>query len=301
MSHVQRFFRVPTLLCALWLLGAILALPAVAAPREGLLVAAFGTSVPEAMPAFKALDAALRAEFPDAAVEWAYTSQIIRKKLADRGTPVGCISEGLDALARQGVKVVRVQSLHVMAGEEFNRLERAVLLDVKAHPGRFEAVYLGRPLLESRRDAEEVATAVVNATAARRKNGEALVLMGHGQEHGRADLVFEGVRAILAEADPLAFMATVEGSRDVEDLVRDLRARKPRKIWLQPFMVVAGDHARNDLAGPDKDSWGSLLREEGFTVESNLVGLGEIPGVRAVFVRHAREARDDLTREPVKP
>lgn len=300
MSHAQRFSRSLALLCGLWLLGAFLALPALAAQREGLLVVAFGTSVPEAMPAFKALDAAFRAEFPDAALEWAYTSQIIRRKLADRGTPVGGISEGLAALARQGVKVVRVQSLHVMAGEEFNKLERAVLLDIKAHPGRFEAVYLGRPLLESRRDAEEAAAAVTGGTASRRDD-EALVLMGHGQEQGRADLVFEGVRAVFGEADPHIFMATVEGSRDVEDLVRDLRAGDLKKIRLQPLMVVAGDHARNDLAGPDEDSWAGRLRKEGFAVEANLVGLGEIPGIRAIFVRHAREACDDLTREPVKP
>lgn len=301
MSHIHRLSRSLALLCCLWLLGALAALPAAAAPREGLLVVAFGTSVPEAMPAYTALDAAFRAEFPDAPLEWAYTSQIIRKKLAARGKPVGGISEGLAALARQGVKVVRVQSLHVMAGEEFSRLERAVLLDVKAHPGRFEAVYLGRPLLESRQDADEVAAAVAGGTADRRGNGEALVLMGHGQEHGRADLVFEGVRAVLAEADPLIFMATVEGSRNLEDLVRELRARKLKKIRLQPFMVVAGDHARNDLAGPEDDSWAGRLRREGFAVECNLVGLGEIPAVRAIFVRHAREAHDDLTREPVKP
>lgn len=301
MSHIHRFFRSLTLLLALGLLTTVLTLPALAAPREGLLVVAFGSSVPEAMPAFRALDATFRAEFPDMPLEWAYTSQIIRKKLARQGKPVGGISDGLAALARKGVKVVRVQSLHVMAGEEFSALERAVLLDIKAHPGRFEAVYLGRPLLESRRDAEDVAAAVLGGMAARRNGDEALVLMGHGQEHGRADLVFEGMRATFGEADPLTVMATVEGSRDLDDLVRDLQARKLKKLWLQPFMVVAGDHARNDLAGPEDDSWASRLRREGFAVQANLVGLGEIPGVRAVFVRHAREAADDLCKEPVKP
>lgn len=300
MSHVHRCSRLLSLLLALCLLHALWALPALAAPRQGLLLVAFGTSVPEAMPAFTALDATFRAEFPDMPLEWAYTSQIIRQKLARQGKPVGGISDGLAALARQGVKVVRVQSLHVMAGEEFSALERAVLLDIAAHPGRFDAVYLGRPLLESRRDAEEVAAAVLGGLAARRKDGEGLVLMGHGQAHGRADLVFEGMRATLAEADPQSVMATVEGSRDLDDLVRDLRARKLKTIWLQPFMVVAGDHARNDLAGAGEDSWAGRLRREGFAVQAHLVGLGEIPGVRAVFVRHVREADDDLCKEPTK-
>lgn len=299
MSHIQRLPRVLVLLLAFWLVSLSPAAHA-AEPREGLLIVAFGTSVPEAVPALKALDADFRAAFPDAAVEWAYTSQIIRKKLAARGTPVGGISDGLAALARKGVKVVRVQSLHVMAGEEFSALERAVLLDVKAHPGRFEAVYLGRPLLESRQDAREVAAAVLKSCGGRAP-GEGLVLMGHGQAHGRADMVFEGMRRAFVEADGLTFMASVEGSRTFEDLARELATRNVKTLWVQPFMIVAGDHARNDLAGEEADSWASRLRAQGFQVKTNLLGMGEIAGVRAVFVRHARETKDDLTREPVKP
>ncbi len=299
MSHIQRLPRFLVLLLAFWLVSLSPAAHA-AEPREGLLIVAFGTSVPEAVPALKALDADFRAAFPDAAVEWAYTSQIIRKKLAARGTPVGGISDGLAALARKGVKVVRVQSLHVMAGEEFSALERAVLLDVKAHPGRFEAVYLGRPLLESRQDAREVAAAVLQSCGGRAP-GEGLVLMGHGQAHGRADLVFEGMRRAFVEADGLTFMASVEGSRTFEDLARELATRNVKTLWVQPFMIVAGDHARNDLAGEEADSWASRLRAQGFQVKTNLLGMGEIAGVRAVFIRHARETKDDLTREPVKP
>lgn len=299
MSHIQHLPRFLVLLLAFWLVSLSPAAHA-AEPREGLLIVAFGTSVPEAVPALKALDADFRAAFPDAAVEWAYTSQIIRKKLAERGTPVGGISDGLAALARKGVKVVRVQSLHVMAGEEFSALERAVLLDVKAHPGRFEAVYLGRPLLESRQDAREVAAAVLQSCGGRAP-GEGLVLMGHGQAHGRADLVFEGMRRAFVEADGLTFMASVEGSRTFEDLARELATRNVKTLWVQPFMIVAGDHARNDLAGEEADSWASRLRAQGFQVKTNLLGMGEIAGVRAVFIRHARETKDDLTREPVKP
>lgn len=299
MSHIQRLPRFLVLLLAFWLVSLSPAVHA-AEPREGLLIVAFGTSVPEAVPALKALDADFRAAFPDAAVEWAYTSQIIRKKLAARGTPVGGISDGLAALARKGVKVVRVQSLHVMAGEEFSALERAVLLDVKAHPGRFEAVYLGRPLLESRQDAREVAAAVLQSCGGRAP-GEGLVLMGHGQAHGRADLVFEGMRRAFVEADGLTFMASVEGSRTFDDLARELATRNVKTLWVQPFMIVAGDHARNDLAGEEADSWASRLRAQGFQVKTNLLGMGEIAGVRAVFIRHALETKDDLTREPVKP
>ena len=275
--------------------------PAPAAQKnEGVLLVAFGTSVPEAMPAMEAVDRDFRKAFPDAEVLWAYTSQIIRKKLAGQGKKTGGISEGLERLAQDGVKVVRVQSLHVMPGEEFSALERAVLLDVKAHPGRFDAVYLGRPLLESRADAEAVASAVLKDAGGVRGRREAVVLMAHGQEHGRAGLVFEGVRRIFAEKDGRVFMATVEGERGIDDLLGELKARKVQNVRLQPLMLVAGDHAHNDLGGDEDDSWASRCRKNGIRTTVSLKGLGEVPGVNDVWVRHARESRDDLTKEPKK-
>lgn len=270
------------------------------APREGILLVAFGTSVPEAQAAFTTTEQAFRKAWPDAPVVWAYTSQMIRKKLAREGRPVGGIAAGLAALAKDGVEVVRVQSLHIMAGEEFAALARAVLLDVAKHPGRFKAVYLGRPLLESRADAQAVARDVLGAIAHRRQPGDALVLMGHGQGEGRADLVLEGTRSAFQTSDPLVFIATVEGSRSFDELLAELRAHKVRRVWLQPLMLVAGDHARNDLAGEEEDSWASRLRAAGFAVEVNLVGLGEVAGIAERFVEHARASEDDLTREPRK-
>ena len=202
MSRTLRVFPrvLPLFLLLLALLAASVQAADQKAPKEGVLLVAFGTSVPEALPSFKAVDASFKAAFPDTPVVWSYTSQIIRKKLAKQGKPVGGISDGLAALAKAGVKVVRVQSLHVMPGEEFTELERAVLLDIQKHPGRFEAVYLGRPLLESHKDALSVAKAVLADMGGKRRKGEAVVLMGHGQAHGRADLVFEGTRATFKES-----------------------------------------------------------------------------------------------------
>ncbi|EFL86878.1 hypothetical protein HMPREF0326_00652 [Desulfovibrio sp. 3_1_syn3] len=302
MSRTLRVFPrvLPLFLLLLALLAASVQAADQKAPKEGVLLVAFGTSVPEALPSFKAVDASFKAAFPDTPVVWSYTSQIIRKKLAKQSKPVGGISDGLAALAKAGVKVVRVQSLHVMPGEEFTELERAVLLDIQKHPGRFEAVYLGRPLLESHKDALSVAKAVLADMGDKRRKGEAVVLMGHGQAHGRADLVFEGTRATFKESDPLVFMATVEGARGIDDLLAELKAHKIKKVWLQPLMVVAGDHARNDLAGDEEDSWASKLKAAGFKVEANLKGLGEVPGVRDLFVDHAKQNVDDLTKEPKK-
>ena len=234
----------------------------------------------------KAVDAEFKAAFPGQPVVWAYTSQIIRKKIAAEGHPVGGISDGLAQLAKDGAKVVRVQSLHVMAGEEFSALERAVLIDLQKNPGRFDSVFLGRPMLESKKDAQELIQAIREDVKSLRGKDAALVLMGHGQSHGRADLTFEGTRAVFHDADKRVFMATVEGARSVDDLLVELKAAKVKKVVIEPLMLVAGDHAHNDLAGDEDDSWASKLKAAGFKVETNLKGLGQIAGARAILVRH---------------
>lgn len=279
------------------LLTLCLALPALAAQKEGLLLVAFGTSVPEAQPALTAIDKEFKAAFPHSPVVWAYTSSIIRAKLEKRGVHIGDVTAGLEELARQKVDVVRVQSLHVVAGEEFSEMERLLVSWLARHPDTFKAVYLGRPLLESRQDAEDVCRAVLSATEGKRKPGELLALMGHGQSHGRGDMVIEGMRSTLSFADNLAVLATVEGSRGFDQVLAAIKTSRASVIWLQPFMVVAGDHARNDLAGDEPDSWASQIRALGLTPRPVLTGLGELPGVRAVFVRHARDSRDDLLKQ----
>lgn len=271
------------------------------APREGILLVAFGTSVPEAARAFTTIESEYREAFPDVPIVWAYTSQIIRKKLASQGIHVGGIAQGLDDLAAKGVKTVYIQSLHMVAGEEFAALARAALLAAKSHADQFEAVYLGRPLLESDEDAALVAKAVKLALASRRNAGEGLALMAHGQEQGRGDLVLRGARGALAEEDPLIFLGTVEGSRSFEDMLGDVGKKPVKKIWLMPFMVVAGEHARNDLAGEEPDSWASRLRQAGYEVQPTIQGLGELPAIGKIFVQHTRSTRDNLLDEPRKP
>ena len=295
MRHIPTTPLRSTLLALL--LTLCLALPALAVQKEGLLLVAFGTSVPEAQPALTAIDKEFKAAFPHSPVVWAYTSSIIRAKLEKRGVHIGDVAAGLEELARQKVDVVRVQSLHVVAGEEFSEMERLLVSWLARHPDTFKAVYLGRPLLESRQDAEDVCRAVLGATEGKRKPGELLALLGDGQSHGRGDMVIEGMRSTLSFADNLAVLATVEGSRGFDQVLAAIKTSRASVIWLQPFMVVAGDHARNDLAGDEPDSWASQIRALGLTPRPVLTGLGELPGVRAVFVRHARDSRDDLLKQ----
>lgn len=261
---------------------------------SGVLLAVFGTSEPEALPAYRAIaDSYEQLGVP---VVWAYTSDIIRAKLAKAGKRPATPAEALDELAARGVRDVRVQSLHMAAGEEFSQMELGVYAAVLRQPGRFRSVRMGRPLLESEQDMNEVVAAVLGDLAAKRRPGDGLVLMGHGHADGRADLPMFALRDAFQRADPLVFLATVEGSLDFERTLAALKARGVKRVWLAPFMVVAGDHARNDLSGPEEDSWASRLRDAGMAVSVHLKGLGETAGVRDVFVRHTLEARQDLLR-----
>ena len=269
--------------------------------KTGIILAAFGTSVPEAKVDLERVVQAFHKQFPDTPILLTYTSQIIRKKLAKQGEHILSIAECLDKLAKEKVRLVRIQPLHVLAGEEYTELERAVLLGLAKHKQDFKAVYLGRPLLEDLADATTLAKGLVNSSAKLRTGGQALVLMGHGQEHGRAGLAFEGVRAVFTSVDPNIYLATVEGQRDFAALLADLQAKNVQKVLLRPLMVVAGDHARNDLAGSDDDSWASKLRQNGLEVSVHLEGLGSLPEVANLYIKHALESQDDLMLEPKKP
>lgn len=261
-------------------------------PGEGILLAAFGSSIPEARSAYGKIEAAYRKAFPGSPVEWAYTSGIIRKKLQKEGIDAKSVSEALDALAKQGVAVVRAQSLHILGGAEYVKFVQELATWQAKNPDRLKAILLAGPLLESRADGQMVAKAVAGALP--RGNDEALVLMGHGNSKGRAGLAFEGMRAMFRENGVRVFLASVEGEQSFEELLAELSKAGVKRLWLAPFMLVAGDHARNDMAGEEEDSWASRLKSKGYDISVRLAGLGELRDIQQIFIEHTRKAGDEM-------
>lgn len=278
------------LFCCLMLCGG-LALAGQSA-KTGTLLVAFGTSMESAMPSLNAIDKAYSKD--GVPVVWAYSSDIIRKKLAKSGTKVFSVNAAMDECARLGIRDLRIQSLHIASGEEFSQLERMIVKNLVRKPGRFDRVLLGHPLLESERDMNEVADAVLADLAKDRKPGDAVVLMGHGNDRGPGDLIMAAAHNALNAKDPLVFLATVEGANSFDRILPELKRLGVKRVWLQPFMIVAGDHANNDLAGSEEDSWASQIKDAGMTTLPRLKGLGEIEGVRAVFLRHTADTTDDI-------
>lgn len=288
--------RLASLLCLLSLLlvAAVAQAATDATGGKGVLIVAFGTSMESALPSFKAIEADYAKAYPGQPIVWAYTSDIIRKKLAGEGKTILSVNQALDECARKGIRDLRVQTLHVTGGEEYIMLQRMIVRNLTKNPGRFDHLWLGHPLLESSRDLEEVMAAVLDGLKKDRKAGDAVVLMGHGNDRGPGDLPMARVRAAFHEKDALVFVATVEGANSFDSVLPQLKAKGVKRVHIAPFMVVAGDHANNDLAGDEDDSWASMIRKAGMEVVPHLHGLGENAGVRKVYLRHTKDTRDDM-------
>ena len=278
-------------LAALLLCFLLAAVPAFA--KTGTLLVAFGTSMESARPAIDGIEKAYE-QRKDGPVVLAFTSDIIRAKLAKEGKPVPSVNAAMNTLAKQGVTDLRIQSLHISPAEEYSQLERMVVKNITKNPGVFKTVKVGYPLLVSEKDLDNVVKVVLASLPADRKPGDAVVLMGHGNDRGPGDLIMAAAAAAFHKADPHVWLATIEGANSFDNVLPQLKASGAKRVYLQPFMIVAGDHANNDLAGPEEDSWASRIKAEGMTPVPNLKGLGQLQGIRDIFLSHTDKAVVDL-------
>lgn len=260
--------------------------------KTGILLVAFGSSMPEAQVAFDNIDAKVRAAHPDTPVQWAYTSHIIRAKLAKEGQHLLSPAQALALMADQGFTRVAVQSLHTIPGEEYEGLQLTVDA-FQSFPDGIEHIELGTPLLSSTEDLNRVTKALLSNIPAERTKNEALIFMGHGTHHP-GNVYYIAMQQMLHSNDQLAFIGTVEGSPDLDQVRKELKRNKVTKAWLLPFMSVAGDHARNDMAGPEEDSWNSVLTKDGVTCVPVLKGTAEYDNIVAIWLDHLNEALQRL-------
>ena len=256
--------------------------------RTGILLVAFGSSVPEARVSFDTIDATVKAAFRDVPVHWAYTSDIIRRKLAAQGIMTDSVAMALAKMTDQGFTHVAVQSLHTIRGEEYDDLVKTARA-FEGMPNGIGHIVVGAPLLSSQADMAAVAKAMVSNIPKDRKPGDAVVFMGHGTPHP-ANAFYGALMFNLQRIDPNIFVGTVEGSPEIGDIEQMLLARKIKRAYLIPFMSVAGDHARNDMAGPDQDSWRSILTRAGIDCRVVLKGTAEYENMVAIWLGHLKSA-----------
>lgn len=264
-----------------------------AEPKKAILLVAFGTSIPEAQKAYENIDAMAKKAFPETTIRWAYTSKKIRAKLAKQGKQLDSPELALAKLMDEGYTHVAVLSLHVIPGEEFHGLnQNATLFGLM--DGGFSRIVVAKPLLSSYEDLQRTADVMLKSLPATRKPQDAVIFMGHGSGKHPADSIYIAMNAILNKKDPNAYLATVDGHPTLEDIIPELTAKKVKKVFLVPFMAVAGDHARNDMAGDSPESWKSILTAKGFTCEPVLKGMAENPEIVNIWFDHLKEVLGEL-------
>ncbi|MDR3160492.1 MAG: sirohydrochlorin cobaltochelatase [Spirochaetaceae bacterium] len=263
--------------------------PPGAAKKPVLLVVSFGTSFNDSREkTIGAIEKALAAAYPGYEQRRAFTSQIIIDKLArEEGLKIDNVEQAIKRLVKDGVKEVLVQPTHVMNGEEYD----SVIEEFKPFEKRFTRIRYGEPLLITDADYDEVIDALIAETRQYADDHTAVVFMGHGTHHEANAAYAKLDRMIKARGIARYYIGTVEASPSLDDVVAALRGTGGiTKVVLSPLMIVAGDHANNDMAGDEEDSWKSILTAQGYQAVPVLKGLGEYPAIQRIFVRHAGEA-----------
>ncbi len=257
--------------------------------KKGILLVAFGSSMPEAQVSFENIDKKVKKAFPGIPVRWAYTSKIIRNKLAkEEGKNLASPATALSAMMDEDFTHVAVQSLHSIPGEEYDSLlETAHAFE--GMPKGMKKIIVGQPLMVSHEDMQKTVDAVMANIPKARKKDEAVVLMGHGTHHP-GNIYYPAAQYYFGEKDSNIFVGTVEGAPSLDDVLGKLKKNNIKTAYLMPFMSVAGDHARNDMAGDEEDSWKSVLTKAGIKCVPVLKGTAEFDQVADVWISHLKAA-----------
>ncbi len=268
-----------------------------------LLVVSFGTSFNDNRVAtIKAIEDDMEKAFPDYDVRRGFTANIIIEHVYRRdGEQIDDVKEALDRAVKCGVKNLLVQPTHLMNGFEYGDLRN--LLE-KKYADKFESIRIGAPLLTSDDDFAKVAQAMVDAAKDAVTDGETAVCwMGHGTS-ADSNSVYAKMQQVLKDAgNDNHFIGTVEAAPTAADVVKMVKEAGYEKVILRPMMIVAGDHANNDMADEsDPESWYSVFTAAGLDVTCQINGLGEVKAVRDLLAEHARAAVDlkdvDIASQP---
>ena len=277
-----------------------------------LLVVSFGTSYNDSrVNDIKSIEDALQEAYPDWSVRRAFTAQIIINHIQARdGEKIDNMTQALERAVANGVKNLVVQLTHLMHGAEYDEMCAAI----DDYRDNFDAVSIAEPLLGEvgsdasviNADKEAVAKAVTAAAVeasgfdsleAAKEAGAAFVFLGHGTAH-IARVSYSQMSTQMQQLGyENVFIGTVEGEPEetaCESVIEEVRAAGYTTVILRPLMVVAGDHANNDMAGSDDDSWKPMFEDAGFTVDCQIAGLGGIADIQALYIAHTQAAIDSL-------
>ncbi len=260
-----------------------------------LLVVSFGTSYNDSRRlTIGAIEEKMEEAFPEWSVRRGFTSQIIIDHIASRdNVEIDNMEAALDRAVDNEVKTLVVQPTHLMSGIEYDELQDTLA----GYADEFDKVVVGEPLLTSDEDFDVVANAITEATAEYDDGETAICFMGHGTEADSNAVYSQMQQVLIDKGYTNYFVGTVEAEPTLEDILALVKAGEYKRVVLRPLMVVAGDHANNDMAGDEEDSWKSVFENEGYEVVCVVEGLGQLEAIQNLYVQHAQAAIDAAAAE----
>ena len=262
--------------------------------EKEILVVSFGTSFNDSRRlTIGAIEDAIEKSQPDFSVRRGFTSQIIIDHVKKRDNVViDNVTEALDRAVKNGVKTLVIQPTHLMNGLEYTDLVN----EIAENADSFEQVAVGEPLLTSDADFKAVIQAITDATKEYDDGETAICFMGHGTE-AESNQVYAKMQDMLTEEGfEHYYVGTVEATPSLDDVLAKVKEGSYKKVVLEPLMIVAGDHANNDMAGDEEGSWKTTFEEAGYEVKCLVRGLGELPEIQQLYVEHAKAAVDSLAK-----
>jgi len=256
--------------------------------KTGILLAAFGCALPHAHADYGRFEEEARREHPGLEVRWAFTSNRIRAKLRSRGLHRPCVAEALAAMADEGFRHVAVQSLHTVPGVEYEWTVRQAMGFLHPRKG-FSDVSVGAPLLHAPSDFEAAALALADYLPPERREGEGVILAGHGAYHN-AQAWYLAFESVLARTLPDVLVGTLMGRPGAAELGARFKERGIGRVHLLPFLCVPGHHVQVDLFGERPHSWASVLKGLGLDVVEVEHGTLRHEGFRRIWREHLAEA-----------
>lgn len=264
--------------------------------HQAIVVVSFGTTFDDAREkCIESVENKITEMFPFYEVRRAFTSNIVMKRLAEKGIMVDNLEQALTKLKNEEYTDVIIQSTHLIPGEEYN----TKILEVAAkHKNDFQTIKIGRPVLtysgddNNTNDYKEFVKALKKQLPQNQGKDTQIIFMGHGSNHENGT-VYSKLQLELDKQGVKGYVAVVEDGAEpsFDSVLKKLAANKEtKKVLLMPLMLVAGDHANNDMAGEEEDSWKSILTAKGYAVEIYMHGLGENKAFQDIYVEHIKDA-----------
>ncbi len=258
--------------------------------NKGILVVSFGTTHKDTREkTIDAIEAAIRNEFADYRVYRAYTSNIVMRIIEKQEKIyILNVEEAILQMLEDGIEEIIIQPTHVIEGIEYEKIVKTSL----KYKDKFKKFVISSPLLSQSMDYEKASDLIIDEFKKAEiidNTKHAFILMGHGSEHSANKSYTVLQNEVNKRGYKNIFIGTVEGEPNIEDIIKIMEDHSYDTVTLIPFMIVAGDHAKNDMIGDDEDSWKSLLEKEGYEVNYILKGLGEIKEIQNMFIQRIKD------------